>query len=280
MLCFPNAKINLGLNVTGKRSDGFHNIETVFVPVELTDMLEFVPDPEQTGGQVTLSFTGLPVDGPVETNLCVRAYRILDKDFHLPAIRVHLHKIIPPGAGLGGGSSDAAFMLKHLSYLFGLGLSDEQLMDYASELGSDCAFFIQNRPLFAFEKGNSFREIASFRENLMVMIVNPGIHIKTAEAYSEVIPKKPENPLEEMIRLPVSKWRDRITNDFEKGIFQKYPLLGRIKNGLYEAGAVYASMSGSGSSVYGLFEIDPPRKDLFPEMFCWIGALVATRIQP
>jgi 4-diphosphocytidyl-2-C-methyl-D-erythritol kinase len=274
MLFFPNTKINVGLNVISKRSDGYHNIETVFCPIGLSDILEFVPVPGVPAGDVSFSITGIPIEGPEGNNLCVKAYHLLSKDFALPAIAIHLHKIVPPGAGLGGGSSDAAFMLKKLNVQFGLNLNEDQLCDYASQLGSDCAFFIKNRPLFGFERGNRFREIPLFPEYFEIVVINPGIHVSTAEAYSGIQPCKPPHHLEELINLPVEKWRDHIINDFEAGIVKKHPVIGDIKNKLYESGAIYASMSGSGSSVYGLFKDKTPAMDSrFPEFFCWLGPM-------
>jgi len=274
MLCFPNAKINLGLNIICKRTDGYHNIETVFCPVGLADILEFVAEPELADGNVVFTATGIAVDGPEEKNLCVMAYRLLQKDFGLPALHIHLHKIIPPGAGLGGGSSDAAFMLKFLNSQFRLKLDDNALCHYASLLGSDCAFFILNKPVFGFERGNKFRELASFPEEFEIVVVNPGIHVSTAEAYAGVKPGKPDHSLEELISLPVKQWKTFIVNDFETGMVVKYPAIGEIKEKLYAAGAEYAAMSGSGSSVFGMFNKKAPDvKAQFPGHFYWSGPL-------
>jgi 4-diphosphocytidyl-2-C-methyl-D-erythritol kinase len=275
MLCFPNAKINIGLHVISKRSDGYHNIETVFWPIGLSDILEFVPLPGLPSGNLTFTLTGIQVEGTEEDNLCIRAYRLLSSDFVLPAIDIHLHKIIPMQAGLGGGSSDAAFMLKCLNVQFGLRLDDDRLCDYASRLGSDCAFFIKNRPAFGFERGNRFREIPVSREIREFVVVNPGVHIKTSGAYSGIQPGKPEQPLEELMKLPMEQWRDNIINDFENFAVSLHPEIGEIKNKLYRHGAVYASMSGSGSSVYGIFKGKAPSvKDVFPDFFCWTGQAV------
>lgn len=274
MLFFPNTKINIGLNVISRRSDGYHNIETIFCPIGLSDVLEFVPLKGMPAGYVDFSYSGIQVDGPDESNLCVKAYRVLCNSFNLPAVAIHLHKIVPPGAGLGGGSSDAAFMLKNLNTQFELNLSEEQLCDFASLLGSDCAFFIKNRPLFGYERGNRFREIPLFPKYFDIVVINPGIHISTAEAYSGVQPAMPRHRLEELINLPVEAWRDRITNDFEAGIVKKHPIIADIKYKLYNMGAVYASMSGSGSSVYGLFHEKAPDTGIqFPEFFCWSGPM-------
>jgi 4-diphosphocytidyl-2-C-methyl-D-erythritol kinase len=275
MLFFPNTKINIGLNVISKRSDGYHNIETVFCPIDLSDILEFISQPGIPAGNVSFSTTGIPVGGPDENNLCVKAYQLLNRDFTLPAIAIHLHKIVPPGAGLGGGSSDAAFMLKNLNTQFELNLDEDKLCDYASQLGSDCSFFIKNRPLYGYERGNMFREIPLFPGYFEIVVVNPGIHVSTAEAYLGVQPGKPARPLEELINLPVEQWRDQIINDFEDNVAKKHPVIGDIKNQLYTMGAVYASMSGSGSSVYGLFiEKAPAIENQFPEFFCWSGPIV------
>jgi 4-diphosphocytidyl-2-C-methyl-D-erythritol kinase len=274
MLCFPNAKINLGLNIISKRTDGFHNIETVFCPAALGDILEFVPDPDMRPGTCTFNASGIRIDGAQDDNLVVRAYQLLCRDFSLPAIRVHLHKLIPPGAGLGGGSSDAAFMLKYLDREFSLGLGNYRLCGYADELGSDCAFFMINKPVFGYERGNRFRELAHFPSNLYLVIIYPGIHIHTANAYAGVTPRKPPRSLEELIRLPVSAWKDLIKNDFEPAIVKQHPAIADIEDKLYQLGAVYASMSGSGSSVFGLFnEKAPVMDDHFPGFFNWMGPL-------
>ncbi len=272
MICFPNAKINLGLNIIEKRDDGFHSIETVFSPVGLSDVLELIPEPALPPGTCIFDSTGIPIDGPDEKNLCVRAYRLLCNQFNLPAVHIHLHKIIPPGAGLGGGSSDAAFMLKYLDLQFGLKLGEDRLCAFASQLGSDCAFFIRNRPMFGYDRGNRFRELTSFPHNLDIVIINPGIHISTAEAYAGIIPHTPAHPLEELIRLPVNEWKNKVINDFEPAMVSTYPVIGEIKDRLYDMGAVYASMSGSGSSVFGLFnEKAPAISHQFPGFFCWPG---------
>jgi 4-diphosphocytidyl-2-C-methyl-D-erythritol kinase len=274
MLFFPNTKINIGLRVINKRSDGYHNIETVFCPIGLSDVLEFVYLPGMPAGNAIFSITGIPVEGPDESNLCVKAYNMLNRDFTLPAIAIHLHKIVPPGSGLGGGSSDAAFMLKNLNVQFELKLDENRLCDYASQLGSDCAFFIKNRPLFGYERGNRFKEIQLLPGDFEIVVINPGIHISTAEAYSGVRKGIPAKPLEELINLPIEQWRGKIINDFEESTIKRHPVIGDIKNKLYNMGAIYASMSGSGSSVYGLFnEKVQAVDDQFPDFFCWSGPM-------
>jgi 4-diphosphocytidyl-2-C-methyl-D-erythritol kinase len=275
MLCFPNAKINIGLHVISRRSDGYHNIETVFWPIGLSDVLEIVPLQGVPPGNATLTLTGIPVEGPAEDNLTVKAYHLLSREFKLPAVDIHLHKIIPSQAGLGGGSSDAAFMLKSLNVIFELYLDEDRLCDYASELGSDCAFFIRNKPLFGYERGNRFRDVPVIKEHLEFAVVNPGALIKTSGAYSAIRPGKPGEELETLIRLPVGKWKDRISNDFENYAIGLHPVISDIKDELYRQGAVYAAMSGSGSSVYGIFkETAPYIQDLFPDFFCWTGTAV------
>lgn len=252
MVVFPNAKINIGLNIVSRRSDGFHNLETVFYPVCLADVLEMA----ETGNN-GISFSGLPVDGSPGDNLVMKAYFLLKQDFGLPPVQFHLHKVIPPGAGLGGGSSDAAFTLKMLNAYFQLQLSPSRLKKYASALGSDCAFFIDNRPAFATGKGDRLTAVPLDLSGYKMVIVKPPVTVSTAQAYQHVTPEPPAFSLEKMIRLPAEQWNGRVTNDFEKSIFPRFPDIEGLKKTLYELGAVYASMSGSGSSVFGLFRKVP-----------------------
>ncbi|MDR2118170.1 MAG: 4-(cytidine 5'-diphospho)-2-C-methyl-D-erythritol kinase [Tannerellaceae bacterium] len=254
MICFPNAKINLGLHVLDRRADGYHNIETVFYPIPLRDALEVVE-----AEVFSFSQTGIPLDASVENNLAVRAARLISI-YGLPPLEIHLHKAIPSGAGLGGGSSDAAFMLKLLNSFGRLGFKEEQLEAMASRLGADCPFFIRNTPVFASGTGNIFEPVQVSLRGFRLCLVTPGIAVSTAEAYAALQPQIPPVSLKEIIRLPVKEWKGRMKNDFEQSVFGKYPELAAIKQNLYEAGAVYASMSGSGSSVYGLFE-EPVSKE-------------------
>jgi 4-diphosphocytidyl-2-C-methyl-D-erythritol kinase len=241
-------------------------------------VLEFVVAPEALSGNVIFTASGIQVDGSPENNLCVKAYHLLAQEFKLPALQVHLHKIIPMGAGLGGGSSDGAFMLKMLNGNFQLGLSEDQLCDYASQLGSDCAFFIKNRPLYGYERGNRFRELPVFPSNMHIVLVNPGIHVGTSEAYAGVSPAKPTKSVEELVQLPVEEWKDRMVNDFEKSVIRKHPAIGVIKDKLYNTGADYASMTGSGSTVYGLYkETAPDVEAVFPDCFVWKGKLLTQK---
>jgi 4-diphosphocytidyl-2-C-methyl-D-erythritol kinase len=266
MVIFPNCKINLGLNIISKRPDGFHNIETVFYPVALHDSLEAI-----VAGDGVFEFhtSGLAIPGDPAKNLCVKAYQLLEKDFRLPAVNMHLHKVIPMGAGLGGGSSDGAFALKLLNDMFSLGLNNAQLTEYARLLGSDCSFFIENQPCHAFEKGDKVEPVEVDLSGLELVVVVPGVHVSTPEAYSAITPAIPDHLPAKVVNLPVGKWKSRLMNDFEKTVFQKYPVIGDIKQNLYKAGALYASMSGSGSAVYGLFEETPRVNDLFPGNFIW-----------
>ena len=257
MLTFPNAKINLGLNITEKRPDGYHNLETVFYPIPVEDALEITPLENATGkGECTLKLSGRNIEGNPEDNLVVRAYRMLEHDFDLPSVEINLLKHIPSGAGLGGGSSDAAFMLKMLNEEFQLGLPEEKLENYASRLGADCAFFIRNRPTYAEGIGNQFSPIALSLKGYHLLLVKPDIFVSTREAFSRITPRPPRISIKEIIDLPVEEWRGKLVNDFEESVFPQFPKIEEIKNTLYQLGATYASMSGSGASVFGLFKED------------------------
>lgn len=250
MIVFPNAKINIGLNVVERRPDGFHNIESVFYPVkELFDVLEVVESDE-----LKFSSSGITIPGNQEDNLCLKAYRLIKTDFDVALVHIHLHKVIPIGAGLGGGSADAAFTLKALNDLFKLKLTDEQLINYARKLGSDCAFFIKNSPVYAFGKGDEFESVVLDLSNYNIKIEYPKIHIGTAEAYAGVTPKKLETSLKEAIHLPITEWGNALKNDFEDSIFPNHSQIKSVKEKFYAEGALYASMTGSGSAVFGFFK--------------------------
>lgn len=268
MLCFPNAKINLGLNIINKRPDGYHNIETIFYPIPVVDALEITH-------AETLSFsqTGIKIDTPIEKNLVVKALNLLKKQYKIPDVEIHLLKAIPFGAGLGGGSADAAFMLKLLNDYFKLHISIEKLEELASEIGADCPFFIRNKPVFASGIGNIFEPINLSLKGYYLCLIKPEIMVPTPEAYSKVIPKVPVISLKEIIQRPISEWKQWMVNDFESSVFSKYPEIESIKNLLYRKGAVYAAMSGSGSSVFGLFEEATHLKSLFNGCFVWEGPL-------
>lgn len=254
MIYFPNCKINIGLNVVEKRSDGFHNIETLFYPIPLEDVLEIRPKQE---GKTEIIATGLPIENNSSgDNLCIRAYRLIREDFpDLPEVNIHLHKLIPMGAGLGGGSSDAAFTLKLIDFLFGLNLSLEQLDNYARQLGADCAFFIYNVPAFGFNKGDELSPTTLSLRGKTILLVKPDIFISTKEAYAGVVPMRDEFDLLNILEsLPINQWKHFIKNDFEKSIFAKHKEFQKIKDKLYDIGALYAQMSGSGSTMFGIFE--------------------------
>ena len=278
MITNPNVKINLGLNVLRRRPDGYHDIDTLFVPYSgLHDTLEVIAgdDYSRTSASIFSSYApsmiaqGISPDGSLMItvarregvdwdplkDLCAKAYAMLAADFELPPVKIFLEKTSPVGAGLGGGSSDAAFTLRMLSEMFSLGLSDETLAGYAARLGSDCAFFVWNRPMFGTGRGEVLREfpVPALDSLRLEVIVPEGISVSTAEAYRGIVPSVPSVPLEDALRRPVAQWKDCVTNDFEKTVFAAHPELSAIKRSLYDAGAVYASMSGSGSALYGLF---------------------------
>jgi 4-diphosphocytidyl-2-C-methyl-D-erythritol kinase len=266
MIQFPNCKINLGLNIVDKRVDGFHNIETVFYPIPVHDALEIMSSPD---GAFEFVQTGLTIPGETGNNLCVRAFHLLQSDFGLPGVKIHLHKTIPMGSGLGGGSSDGAYTLKMLNDLFHLGLDHDRLRNYARQLGSDCAFFIENRPVFATERGDHFMPAMINLSGLFVCLVIPDVHVSTADAYSMVKPGIPALTAYEVIQLPMAEWKGLLINDFEKPVFAEFPLIGSIKSDLYDSGAIYASMSGSGSAVFGLFHELPDFGNQFSDCFVW-----------
>ncbi|WP_257667494.1 4-(cytidine 5'-diphospho)-2-C-methyl-D-erythritol kinase [Parapedobacter tibetensis] len=249
MITFVNAKINIGLQVLGRRDDGYHNLETVFYPLKVYDVLEVV---EAAATQFIPS--GLPIPDDGQANLCLRAYRLLQGEFDLPPVHIYLHKVIPIGAGLGGGSADAAFLLKVLNDKFQLGLDELRLTTYARQLGADCAFFIKNTPVLATGIGDLFEDVQVDLSSYHVVVVKPAVHVSTADAYGTVKPDPKGKGLASAITLPVEAWRDSIFNDFEAGIFTKYPEISAIKSLLYENGALFAAMSGSGSAVYGIFK--------------------------
>lgn len=257
MISFPNAKINLGLQVTAKRKDGYHDIETCMLPIPLTDALEMIVSTKKT----TFESTGLPIPGEAKDNLILQAYKLLKKDFpNLPEVSIHLHKNIPMGAGLGGGSADGAFALNLMNNLFDLILDGFFLEEYAAQLGSDCAFFIENTAKIARGRGEILESVDLNLTGTHLLLINPGIHIGTKEAYAGVIPARPAIELKEVL-ADRNRWKDELVNDFETSIFPNHPEIAAIKEKLYEHGAYYAAMSGSGSSVFGLFEEKPGQID-------------------
>ncbi len=254
MLRFPNAKINLGLYITRKRDDGFHDLETVFYPVpQLRDALEMVP---AKAGKTDLHLSGLAVGGDLDTNLVWRAFQLLDTACpgKIPPLEIYLHKAIPMGAGLGGGSADASVALQMLNEIAKLGLSDAQLETFALELGSDCPYFIRNTPQFATGRGEQMTPVDIDLSGYRIEVITPEIHVSTRAAFSRVAPKPAPIDLRTLGRIPVSEWKDVLRNDFEESVFVQFPEIAEIKQRLYDQGAVYASMSGSGSAVFGIFE--------------------------
>lgn len=248
MLLFPNAKINIGLRVTEKRNDGFHNIETCFFPIGWKDAVEIIK-----ADKTHFKSTGIPIPGQVNENICLKAYKLLNKDFNLNPVEIHLHKTIPIGAGLGGGSSDATATLMFLNEHFNLMLGDNLLSFYADQLGSDCSFFIHNQPAIGHEKGNVLEPINLSLQGIHLYIVYPGIHIDTRKAYANIQPVKHDRPLADiLLNEPINKWKEMVVNDFEFSVFSLHPELKNLKDQLYDEGAVYVSMSGSGSAIYAL----------------------------
>lgn len=249
MILFPNAKINIGLNIVSKRPDGFHNLESIFYPLAIKDALEVIQD-----DNLQFSSSGIAIPGASNDNLCLKAYHLLKQDFKtLPPVRIHLHKNIPIGAGLGGGSADASFFIRMMNQKFDLQMDNYKMEHYASKIGSDCAFFIQNKPAYALEKGDQLSPLDLDLNNYFFVLVMPQVQVSTAEAYGGVRVSQNDMPLTELIKLPIAEWKFHIKNDFEPSVFSKYPVIAQIKDSLYESGALYASMSGSGSSVYGIF---------------------------
>ncbi|MFV0606433.1 MAG: 4-(cytidine 5'-diphospho)-2-C-methyl-D-erythritol kinase [Niabella sp.] len=252
MILFPNCKINIGLQVISKREDGYHNLETVFFPLPVFDVLEML-DADTT----SISLYGVPIPGNSEDNIVLKAYKILKNDFpDLPPVHFHLLKNIPAGAGLGAGSANGAFALTGINKKFNLGLSQAQLINYALQLGSDCPFFILNKPCLATGRGENMRPIPLDISNYKIIIINPGIHVATPWAFKQLQPATPQKSLEQIVLHPVNEWKHTITNDFETAVFAAHSQVEAIKKSLYNAGAVFALMSGSGSTVYGIFEKD------------------------
>jgi 4-diphosphocytidyl-2-C-methyl-D-erythritol kinase len=249
MIQFPNCKINLGLSILAKRADGYHELETVFYPIAVSDALEILP-----AANLTMTQSGIAVPGDPAQNLCLKAYHLLKKDFpNLPAIQMHLHKNIPMGAGLGGGSSDGTSTLLILNQQFSLGLNDQQLIDYASQLGSDCPFFVYNKACHATGRGEILTPIHLDLSNYQFLLVHPGVHIATAWAFQQLTPNTKSESIQSIIQKPISEWKALLINDFEAPVFKAEPTLLAIKEQLYQLGAIYASMSGSGSSLFGIF---------------------------
>ena len=271
MITFPNAKINLGLNIVEKRPDGYHNLETLFYPIALQDILEITPRKGDSAEKYTLTMYDAPFDGNIDDNLVIKAYNVLAADYTLPSLDFFLYKKVPTGAGLGGGSADAAFALKMINDLAGLSLGDDELEKYAARIGADCAFFVRNKPAFATGIGNILTPTEVSLAGYTIVLVKPEIHISTKDAYAQVTPMRPEIPITEIVKRPIAEWRSLLVNDFEKSVFAKYPEVAAIKEKLYELGAEYASMSGSGSAFFGIFkekQDEGKMQELFADCFC------------
>ena len=279
MLTFPCAKINLGLNITSKREDGYHNLETIFYPVPITDALEvkLMHDDFPSDESCDLKITGNAVDCDEKNNLVVKAYTLLAQDFKLPRVHTHLVKRIPMQAGLGGGSADGAFMIRLLDERFRLNMGIAEMERYASRLGSDCAFFITTEPSFATGRGEVLEPVNIAEQNLQgyyIAIVKPTIAVSTREAFKQIICRQPEHCCRDIVRQPVETWKTILTNDFEEPAFKQHPELADIKQRLYDLGAVYAQMSGSGSAFFGLFRTDPQQlKNAFPACYTFTTKL-------
>lgn len=268
MISFPPCKINLGLSILRKRTDGFHDLDTCFYPVPWTDVVEVIES-----DQSTLTASGIAVPGDSLDNLCMKAYRLLEKEFALPPVKIHVHKNIPMGAGLGGGSADGAYMLRMLNEKFSLGLSVAQLQQRAAQLGSDCAFFIQDAPQIGSGRGEVLSPTSVSLTGNFLVLVKPAVHVSTAEAYAGVKPYERNEDVRSIVERPAVEWRDHLVNDFEASVFTKYPLIGEIKKELYASGALYASMSGSGSTVFGIFSHPVDLAKKFQAHIYWAGAL-------
>ena len=262
MINFPIAKINRGLNVVSKRDDGYHNLETVFYPVPIKDALEVFPmeDGFPSDVRCDLKVTNLFIDGDEQKNLVVKAYNMIAQDYELPRVHVHLYKHIPTQAGMGGGSSNCAYMIRLLNEMFSLGMSDEKMIGYAARLGADCAFFIKAQPAYAEGIGEKLQPISIDLSGCKMLVVRPNIPVSTKEAFSLITPQVPKKNCLDIVRQPIETWKDELVNDFERSVFAIHPEIGRLKEMMYEQGAVYAAMSGSGSSVFGLFSDTPDEK--------------------
>lgn len=252
MILFPPAKINLGLNVLRKREDGYHDLDTCMVPIPLCDVLELLPS-----AQFEYHQSGLKIPGSTDDNLCVKAYKLLKDDYNLPPVYMHLRKEIPMGAGLGGGSSDAAYVLTGLNTLFELNIPTTKLEEYAAHLGSDCAFFVKNEAQIAHGRGEILSPCPLDLSGMYIKIINPGIHVGTKEAYNGVVPNPDAFAVEAIVSQEIEQWKVQLKNDFEVSVFSTHPILQEIREKLYEEGAVYAAMSGSGSTMFGIYLTKP-----------------------
>jgi len=271
MILFPNAKINLGLNIVAKRADGYHDIETIFYPINIEDALEVIASNNKKD---TLQISGIQVDGDPDKNLVIKALHLIRNEYEVPPVDIYLHKAIPFGAGLGGGSADAATMIKLLNQLFSLQIPEEKMLYLSAKIGADCPFFIKNRPVFATGTGNIFSETELSLQGKYLVLIKPNIHVSTPLAYSMVTPRKPIKSLTEICRQPIETWQKEMINDFEATVFNSFPEIAKIKQSLLDSGAVYAAMSGSGSSVFGIFNNEPISTPENKEHFTWKGQML------
>ena len=272
MIVFPNAKINIGLRITGKRSDGYHNLETLFYPVRLSDALEFIM-PDLNISKDILTVTGIKTGSDPDQNLVMKSLIKLREKHTFPFLKIHLHKIIPIGSGLGGGSSDAACMLKMINRYFGLGINSSDIMSLALEIGSDCPFFIDGVPSLASGRGEILTPVVPVLAGYYLVLINPGVGINTREAYQNCHPEVPSSDLKKLIEHPVKEWKGLIINDFEGFAIKKHPIIGKIKEELYKSNALFSLMSGSGSSVYGIFSEKPKLPPKLRKHIIWEGKL-------
>jgi 4-diphosphocytidyl-2-C-methyl-D-erythritol kinase len=272
MITFPRAKINIGLRVTGKRHDGFHDIETIFYPINLFDALEFVV-PSDNLMEDQLVVTGINIGLKPENNLVIRAVRKMRESYAIPFLKIHLHKSIPVAAGLGGGSSDAANIIRTINKCFSLSISETELKSIALEVGSDCPFFIDPFPSYAIGRGEILKPLSCFLDGFQAVLVNPGIHISTRDVYNNCIPGKPKKSLELLVTRHPSEWKGSVINEFEDYVFKLHPGIEEIKRSFYDIGALYSSMSGSGSTVYGIFDRKPVIPEKFSEFVIYDGKL-------
>lgn len=269
MIAFPNAKINIGLNIISRREDGYHNLSSCFLPIDWKDALEIVP-----AKSFEFRTSGLDIPGNEESNLCVRAYQLLKVDYNISPVHMHLHKVLPMGAGLGGGSADGAFALRLLNDLFELEISQSQLETYAKSLGADCPFFVENKPKLVSGIGEILEPATLDLSDYSIMVVFPGIHVSTRTAFGGIKPRQPNYDLEDMLRKAPGQWQGVITNDFEETVFAVHPEIGQLKEELLKLGAAYASMTGTGSAVYGIFDSSADLSKMrlgFKGMLVWAG---------
>lgn len=274
MLLLPNCKINIGLNIVARRPDGYHDLETVFYPIPLRDNLEFkeITDSDEPYRLVT---GGVPIEGKAEDNLIVKVYLSLKEEFHLPALELFLYKHIPMGAGLGGGSSDAAAMMTGLNEAYSLGMSHEEMEQRMARFGADCAFFVRNRPAYATGIGNILSPVSLSLKGKYIVLVKPDTFVSTKEAYAHVVPQPADCPLPEALAQPIESWRLSVRNDFEASVFPQHPELAAVKQTLYDMGALYAAMSGSGSTLFGIFDRPTPEaENVFEKHFVFMQKLL------